>query len=148
VDVSSCGGIADAEQHVSPFWIGVHWLWHKRRKCLYVRFSEVLRPFTQFVKWSIGRQGTGIYDHLVDLTLHPVPSVIILSGWILAALMVRAGLKLKRRQSYTFCFVVAAIECALMPMGTILGVFTLLLLYKPEVKELFRPSPPLPALGS
>ncbi len=69
-----------------------------------------------------------------------IPAMIILTGWMLAALMIRNGLKLKRRESYQFCCVISGIECILMPLGTILGVFTLVTLYKPEVKELFEPA--------
>jgi len=44
---------------------------------------------------------------------------------------------LKRRVSYTFCLVVAGIECILMPFGTVLAVFTIVVLMKDSVKALF-----------
>jgi hypothetical protein len=36
------------------------------------------------------------------------------------------------------CFVVAAIECIFMPFGTVLGVFTIIVLSRPSVKALFQ----------
>jgi len=33
--------------------------------------------------------------------------------------------------------VIAGIECLFMPFGTVLGVFTLVVLVRPSVKELF-----------
>ena len=33
--------------------------------------------------------------------------------------------------------VVAALECLAFPLGTVLGVFTLIVLVRPEVKQLF-----------
>jgi len=65
------------------------------------------------------------------------PSLFIITGWALAGCMVAAGRKLKRRASRTFCLVVAGIECLLMPFGTVLGVFTIIVLMKDSVKQLF-----------
>ncbi len=68
------------------------------------------------------------------------PGIFILAGWTLAGFIVAAGRKLKRRTSRTFCLVVAGFECILMPFGTVLGVFTLVVLMKDSVKELFSPN--------
>lgn len=65
------------------------------------------------------------------------PSVFIVAGWILAGLVITAGRKLKRRTSYTFCLVIAGLECIMMPFGTVLGVFTIIVLMKEPVKQLF-----------
>jgi hypothetical protein len=64
-------------------------------------------------------------------------SLFILSGWTLAALMLLAGGRLKRRRSHRFCFIVACVECLLMPLGTVLGVFTIIHLNKESVQRLF-----------
>ena len=57
--------------------------------------------------------------------------------WTLAVLALLAGRRLAQRRSYTFCFVVACIECILMPYGTVLGVFSVLVLSLASVKRLF-----------
>jgi hypothetical protein len=64
-------------------------------------------------------------------------AIFIILGWSLAICEIIAGYKLKRRKSHMFCVVVAAVECVLMPLGTVLGVFTILLLQKESVKNLF-----------
>jgi hypothetical protein len=64
-------------------------------------------------------------------------AVIILIGWSTAVCMIIAGRKLKRRKNRIFCMVVAGIECMLMPLGTILGVFTLIALSKDSINEIF-----------
>jgi hypothetical protein len=46
----------------------------------------------------------------------------IVLGWTVAILLLVAGQRLRKRRSYKFCFVVAAISCAFAPMGTVLGV--------------------------
>jgi hypothetical protein len=64
--------------------------------------------------------------------------VLLLICWTLAALMVAAGRNLSSQRHHTFCMVIASIACLFMPLGTVLGVFTLVVLTKPEVKDLFE----------
>jgi hypothetical protein len=59
-------------------------------------------------------------------------------GWIYAIVVILAGRFIASRINYTFCFVVACIECVFLPMGTVLGVFTLLVLTRPAAKAKFR----------
>ncbi len=66
-----------------------------------------------------------------------IPAIIILLGWTLAILTVVAGRKLSKQNGYTFCMVIAALLCMFMPFGTILGVFTIVVLMRDSVKELF-----------
>ena len=67
--------------------------------------------------------------------------VFILLGWTFAVLVLIAGRCIARRKHYTFCFVVACVECLSVPFGTVLGVFTILVLNRQSVKELFNPKP-------
>lgn len=64
-------------------------------------------------------------------------SMFILAGWCVAVLVVIAGRKLQKRKHRMFCMVVAGIECMFMPFGTVLGVFTLVMLLKDSVKAMF-----------
>jgi len=70
------------------------------------------------------------------------PSISILLGWTLSVLIIIVGRKLKRRVSRTFCLVIAGIECILMPFGTVLGVFTIVVLMKESVQKLFTAKTP------
>ena len=65
------------------------------------------------------------------------PAAFIAMGWTLAGFVIAAGRRLKRRASRTFCLVVAGVECVLMPFGTVLGVFTIVMLMKDSVKGMF-----------
>ena len=66
----------------------------------------------------------------------------VLAGWTLAALLVVAGRFLRRQVHHTFCLVVAAVACVCcQPLGTILGVFTILVLLRPGVKAAFQGAP-------
>jgi hypothetical protein len=66
---------------------------------------------------------------------------IIFLGWTVAVLVLIAGRCIARRRHYTFCFVVACLECLSVPFGTVLGVFTILVLNRQSVKALFNPGP-------
>ncbi len=52
--------------------------------------------------------------------------------------MIIASRRLKAHQSRMFCLVVAGIECAMAPLGTVLGVFTIITLIKDSVIQLFE----------
>lgn len=58
-------------------------------------------------------------------------------GWTLAVGLFVAGYLLARRRGYFFCLVMAGIACTFSPFGTVLGVFTLLVLLRSSVKQLF-----------
>ena len=70
-----------------------------------------------------------------------VAAFFILAGWIFAILVLIAGRSIARRKHYTFCFVMACVECIFMPFGTILGAFTIIVLIRQSVKHLFVPKP-------
>ena len=67
-----------------------------------------------------------------------VASTIILLGLTFSFCLAFAGQCLRRRQRYTFCFVMAAISCLFQPFGLILGIFTIIKLSSDPVKEMFR----------
>lgn len=73
----------------------------------------------------------------MGVMLTVIPLLIILTGWSLACCVVLAGGFLARRTHYTYCLVVAGISCIFVPMGTVLGVFTIIVLSRPSVKRLF-----------
>ena len=64
-------------------------------------------------------------------------SIIIVLGWTLAVLTFLAGRFLAKRRKYTYCVVIAALVCLQLPFGTVLGVFSFIVLLRPSVKPLF-----------
>jgi hypothetical protein len=65
-------------------------------------------------------------------------SVLIMT---LAICTLFVGYNLARKRRYLFCFVIACICCLQIPLGTILGVFTIVVLVRPTVKEMFDHGP-------
>lgn len=68
-------------------------------------------------------------------------SLFILAGWAYAVGVFVAGRCLGQRRRLLFCQVMAGIECLFMPFGTVLGVFTLIVLLRPSVQALFKAAP-------
>lgn len=68
-------------------------------------------------------------------------SLFIVSGLALASVVAMAGRMLTQHRRHTFCLVIAGIACMFFPFGTVLGVFTLIVLCKPEAKALFNGQP-------
>lgn len=75
----------------------------------------------------------------LGLFLMAFAGFIIALGWGFAMLVFLSGRFIALKRHYNFCFVVACVECIFMPFGTVLGVFTILVLSQRSVKELFNP---------
>ncbi|MDB5327768.1 MAG: signal peptide protein [Phycisphaerales bacterium] len=65
-------------------------------------------------------------------------SVFILIGMGFGILTLISGFQIQARRRRTFSVVVAAVNCIHFPFGTTLGVFTLIVLLRRSVEELYR----------
>jgi len=77
-------------------------------------------------------------EQFIGLVMLVWGGMFIFFGWTFAACLGYSGRCLGQRKNYTFCMVMAAIACMFMPFGTILGVFTIIVLIRPSVKPLFN----------
>lgn len=62
----------------------------------------------------------------------------ILVAWVWAGVLVAAGRSLMQSRRHTFCMVVAAVSCLSFPVGTLLGLATLVVINRNDVRELFE----------
>lgn len=88
---------------------------------------------------------SAIPDRHSSAQLIALLSLLWIGGWtmLLAALapgLIFAGFKLRHQTNYQLCFVIACAACLFVPLGTALGVFTLIVLSRPSVKSLFNAS--------
>ena len=79
-------------------------------------------PPPEFVGWFMLVLGLGFF-------------VAVLAFAVMLGLAARF---LSRARHWTYCLVVAALSCAFFPFGTALGVFTIVVLAKPEVRAAFE----------
>ncbi|HEU0264174.1 MAG TPA: hypothetical protein VFR01_00445, partial [Geobacterales bacterium] len=71
-----------------------------------------------------------------------IGAIFMIAGWALATCMALSGRFLAQRKKRTFSLVVAAISCLFVPFGTILGVFTIIVIMRPSVQELYVAAAP------
>ena len=64
--------------------------------------------------------------------------VFVIFFGVLAFLAFWAGRSLAKHKNHTFAIVIAALMCLSMPLGTILGIFTIIVLTRDSVKALFN----------
>jgi ABC-type Fe3+ transport system permease subunit len=86
-------------------------------------------------------EGRHHHDEMIwipGLFLSAFGSALALAGWAFATCVFLAGRNLARQRRYTFCLVMGAIMCIFVPFGTVLGVFTLIVLLRPSVRPLFE----------
>jgi hypothetical protein len=82
-----------------------------------------------------GRQD--VPPHWFGLIFVIVGGFFVLLGWGAAICTFVSGRYLARRRKRLFSFVMAAILCMFIPFGTILGVFTLIVLSRESVQQLY-----------
>jgi hypothetical protein len=69
-------------------------------------------------------------------------SGMVLAGWIFALCLTFAGRSLMNHRHRVSCIVMAAVACAFIPFGTVLGVLTIIVLCRPSVIDLFADNVP------
>ena len=83
--------------------------------------------------------------HIIGWLVIAFGCFFFLIGEALAACIVLAGRFIDRHRHYWFVFIIACLECLFFPFGVILGVFTIIVLSRRSVRQLFgipvAPSP-------
>ncbi len=73
----------------------------------------------------------------IGLLFAAVGGSFVLFGWVLGFLTILSGRYIAARKKRAFSIVMGAINCAMVPVGTVLGVFDIILLSKEETKRLY-----------
>lgn len=63
-----------------------------------------------------------------------IGSLFFFIAEIISIAILISGKYLKQQRKYNYSFVMACIQCVWVPFGTVLGVFTILVLSRPSVK--------------
>lgn len=64
--------------------------------------------------------------------------VLFLVGVGILFCIILAGQSLAQHEQYEFCMLVAIFECLLIPIGTFVGLWTIMVLRRPSVRALFK----------
>ncbi|HVX67390.1 MAG TPA: hypothetical protein VHA11_12345 [Bryobacteraceae bacterium] len=83
-------------------------------------------------------------ESLIGLLFAVMGGAATVIGWALAVCLYKTARYLNERRRWTFCFATAVAACTFLPFGTILGIFTIIVLWRPAVKAMFgHPLPPV-----
>ncbi len=80
---------------------------------------------------------SGEIPHSAGLIITVVCSLVILISVAFGIGTIMAGRYLKEHRNYNFILVMSILNCLTGVLGILLGVFTIIELTKPEVKQLF-----------
>jgi MFS family permease len=85
----------------------------------------------------------------IGYVLIAIGAFFALLGWSAAVATILSGRYIARRRKRMFSVVMGAILCMFMPFGTVLGVFTIIVLTKESVQRLYRiAADNIPAAGA
>jgi len=82
-----------------------------------------------------GRPDAMLQD-LNTLIISVVVSMVLLAV-VSAIHLAVVGVQIRNRRWWTFCYLTGWGECLMFPFGTVLGIFTIIVLSRPSVKRLF-----------
>ena len=92
---------------------------------------------TLMVSGEMGKAGEEVPLQLIGTVLIVIALLWMVSAAVYGICMILSGRALAGQRRYMFSLVMAAISCAFIPFGTVLGVFTILVLMKDDVRALY-----------
>jgi hypothetical protein len=104
--------------------------------CFHLAFGLILAITPGAIEH--GTRGNPEISQFIGAMMAGIAGVMILAGWTLALCVFLSARFLAVQRNYTFCLVIACILCIMVPFGTVLGVFTIIVLMRPSVKSLFN----------
>ena len=105
---------------------------------LFAHFMLMHFMFTNAAMWQNQKDGPPQAQFFAIFEIF----YFIFGLWFVASgvLNLISGLFLRAREHRTFSLVVAGINCIHMPLGTVLGIFTIVVLMRPSVREMYEAS--------
>ena len=94
---------------------------------------------------SLGASGGDTPPEFVGWMFLILGLFFIITGMLCSFCIVMSGKYIKQRRKYWFSFVIACIQCMFFPFGTALGIFTIVVLSRDSVKEIYGIKPGNPA---
>ncbi len=110
---------------------------------LIVRYHDTLVGIleTEFIKYYGRNQLNEIDMELIDSILFWFYLTVVLLVVINVIFYVLLGYFFINAKYYWACFVSAILTCLAFPPGTVLGIFSIILLRKPQIRRMYGRSP-------
>lgn len=94
-------------------------------------------PTLRYVPYALSQGEYFSQYTLTPLMFILLPTGMAVIGWMFAIAVALNGYYIKNRKWLKYCMIMSGIETIFTPFGTALGVFTIILLTKPNIKNLF-----------
>jgi hypothetical protein len=110
-------------------WLQIYW------------FNQVVKSMPS-INMEMQRTSGSVFNpasHQIQ-TLQPAVVALFAFFILLAILLFYSGRSLQSRSNRTYSMIIAGCLCPLFPLGTILGVFTLIVLCRESVVRLYQPA--------
>lgn len=104
---------------------------------LHVGMGVMLVINPEFMDGGQGEPPPGWFGYFIIA----LGAFFVLVGWAAAICTFISGRLLAQRRKRMFSFVVAALLCMFMPFGTVLGIFTIIVLSRDSVQRLYGDTP-------
>jgi hypothetical protein len=105
--------------------------------CFPLLYTTIGAIFIFVARHGAAKPGEELPPEFVGWIFAVIGSLLFLVGIGIAICVLIAGRSLAKHARYWFAFAMACIECLFISFGTILGVFTIIVLSRGSVKELF-----------
>lgn len=104
-----------------------------------LHFTIMNAAFTNASNWEDSAKGGPPPEAIMDILkwVYLFLGLLIIAGIVLNVL---TATSLSRRRNRTLCFVTAGLNCLQFPLGTLLGVFTIIVLSRESVRLKFAVS--------
>ncbi len=79
------------------------------------------------------------FPHFAGYFFATIGGFVLLFGWTIGGLTIYSGRCIQLRRRRLLSLIMAGINCAWIPFGTILGVFSFIVLARPSVQRMYEP---------
>src|SRR6266496_5440425 len=100
-------------------------------------YTTIGAIFIFAARHGTAKQGENLPPEFLGWIFAVLGSLLFLIGIAMAICILIVGRSLALRKRYSYAFIMACIECLFIPFGTILGVFTIVVLSRESVRALF-----------
>ena len=104
----------------------------------YLYFMNKLFTDPRFYSFYPNYENTPVINETMRSLITLMIGGIIVIGWLTGIATILSGVFIKRRKYRMFSIVVAGINCFHVPFGTMLGVFTMVVLFRDSVISIYR----------
>ena len=133
------GELVDRDQEHLRLLVWAHYIWAGTIGFFSLFTLIYIGLGVMMVSGAFPQSGTPKDDpRVMGLFFAGIGSLFLILGMTFASLTYFAGRSIRDRRRRIFCLILAGLNCLQAPFGTVMGVCTIIVLNRPEVKPLFE----------